>query len=73
MGVGAYFAYMQHPLDTPSDKLAQNMVKDAGVLCLPGTMFHPAEHIEAAQQLRIAFANIDAGGIEELYTRLATL
>lgn len=73
MGVGAYFAYMQHPLDMPSDKLAQRMVKDAGVLCLPGTMFHPTEHPEAAQQLRIAFANIDASGIAELYERLATL
>ena len=40
---------------------------------LPGTMFQPASHPEGARQLRIAFANIDATGIAEMFRRLALL
>ena len=42
-------------------------------LMLPGTMFQPASHPEGARQLRIAFANIDATGIAEMFRRLALL
>ena len=41
-GCGAYFAYMRHPFDMPSDVLAKDLVKQVGVLTLPGTMFMPA-------------------------------
>ena len=74
LGAGAYFAYLQHPFDTASDALAQRMVDEIGVLCLPGTMFMPDSHrAEGARQLRIAFANIDAAGIAALTERLAAL
>lgn len=72
-GNGAYFAYMAHPFDEPSDKLAQRMVRDIGVLCLPGTMFVPEGDASGARSLRIAFANIDAKGIQELFERMETL
>ncbi|MGR3466590.1 MAG: aminotransferase, partial [Shimia sp.] len=72
LGVGAYFAYVRHPFDIPSDVLAQGLVREAGVLCLPGTMFHPAGTPRAARELRIAFANIDRAGIAQLFERLAT-
>lgn len=72
-GCGAYFAWMRHPFDEASDVLAQRMVREIGVLCLPGTMFVPEGDASGAQALRIAFANIDRGGIEQLYTRLAQL
>ena len=49
------------------------MVRDAGILCLPGTMFCPADDATGAQQLRIAFANLDAAGITTLFDRLAAL
>jgi aspartate/methionine/tyrosine aminotransferase len=70
-GCGAYFAWMRHPFATPSDALAQRMVREAGVLCLPGTMFMPAGGGRDA--LRIAFANIDRAGIGRLYDRLETV
>jgi aspartate/methionine/tyrosine aminotransferase len=74
LGAGAYFAYMQHPFDEASDTLAQRMVDEIGVLCLPGTMFMPDTHmLDGARQVRIAFANIDAAGIAALYRRLAAL
>ncbi|MEM6595655.1 MAG: aminotransferase, partial [Pseudomonadota bacterium] len=70
-GCGAYFAWMRHPFDTPSNILAQDMVREVGVLCLPGTMFVPEADRSGAGAFRIAFANIDRAGIEALYTRLA--
>ncbi len=73
LGVGAYFAYMKHAFDTPSNELAQDLVKSAGILCLPGTMFYPDAAPEGAQTLRIAFANLDAAGIAEMYARLHAL
>ena len=71
LGCGAYFAYMQHPFDVPSDVLAQRLVAEAGVLLLPGTMFTPEGDPQGARQFRVAFANVDADGIAELIRRLS--
>ncbi|MFT7595244.1 MAG: aspartate/methionine/tyrosine aminotransferase [Paracoccaceae bacterium] len=73
MGVGAYFAYLHHPYDLPSDQLAQKMVAQAGVLMLPGTMFTPPGDPAGQRQLRVAFANIDRAGIATLFSRLQSL
>lgn len=68
-GCGAYFAYMKHPYRMRSDDLARDLVKRAGVLTLPGTMFMPDGG--GTQHLRIAFANVDRAGITALFDRLA--
>ena len=78
LGVGAYFAYVQHPFAMPSDQLAKHLVSAASILLLPGTMFMPPDVpgpivFGGAQQLRIAYANIDRSGVGELFDRLATL
>jgi aspartate/methionine/tyrosine aminotransferase len=73
LGLGAYFAYLQHPFDMSSADLAPLLVKEAGILCLPGTMFWPDGAPEGTRQLRIAFATLDATGIDTLYTRLSAL
>lgn len=73
LGAGAYFAYVQHPFRRSSLQLAQDMVDQAAVLALPGTMFMPADDPAGERQLRIAFANIDRQGITELFDRLAAL
>jgi aspartate/methionine/tyrosine aminotransferase len=70
LGCGAYFAYVEHPFDLPSDQLAQRLVREAGVLMLPGTMFQPEGSTEGKRQMRIAFANIDRTGIASLFDRL---
>ncbi len=70
-GVGAYFAYVRHPFDAPSDALARRLVAEAGVLCLPGTMFMPEDGGHA--HLRLAFANVDRAGIGRLADRLAAV
>ncbi|MEZ5687113.1 MAG: hypothetical protein R3D78_15035, partial [Paracoccaceae bacterium] len=58
------------PDPRPSPEFARALVREAGVLMLPGTMFMPDGAPEARRQMRIAFANIDATGIAELAERL---
>ncbi|MBT3140407.1 aminotransferase [Phaeobacter gallaeciensis] len=72
-GLGAYFAYLEHPYDMPSDELARRLVSDAGVLLLPGTMFMPASDAAGQRQVRIAFANLDRAGLRQLFDRLQSL
>ena len=70
LGTGAFFAYVAHPFDAPSDRVARGLVHSAGVLSLPGTMFVPGGDPSGARQLRLAFANIDEPGIRALFDRL---
>ena len=70
-GCGAFFAYAEHPFALPSPELAKRLVKDAGVLLLPGTMFRPECDPAGKREVRIAFANIGVEGIGELCRRLA--
>ncbi|WP_371822356.1 aminotransferase [Paracoccus sp. C2R09] len=70
---GAYFAWLEHPFAEASDNLARRMVREVGVLALPGTMFTPDHDPQGARHLRIAFANVDADGIAGLSDRLAGL
>lgn len=77
LGSGAYFAYVRHPFDMPSDAVAKRLVDDASLLVLPGTMFGRTRAQggsgQAESTLRIAFANADRAGLADLVTRLAPL
>ena len=73
LGCGAYFAYMRHPFDIPSNELAPKLVRDAGVLLLPGTMFRPADDPAGKSEVRVAFANVDRAGMATLFDRLRAL
>ncbi|MEP2030013.1 MAG: aminotransferase [Paracoccaceae bacterium] len=73
LGLGAYFAYVQHPFDISSNELAPSLVREAGILLLPGTMFTPATDPSGPRQLRIAFANLDRAGVGTLIHRLESL
>ncbi|MES0824278.1 aminotransferase [Ruegeria sp. SCP11] len=73
LGLGAYFAYFEHPFDIPSDELARRLVSEAGILLLPGTMFMPDDDVAGKRQVRIAFANLDRAGIAQLFKRLEAL
>ncbi|WP_425082850.1 aminotransferase [Ruegeria profundi] len=73
LGLGAYFAYLEHPFDLPSDEMAQRLVSEAGILLLPGTMFMPDHDPAGKRQVRIAFANLDRAGIVQLFDRLQAL
>lgn len=71
LGCGAYFAYVEHPFDMASDVLCKSLVNDCAILMLPGTMFQPEGSAAGKRQIRIAFANVDAAGIAEMFRRLA--
>jgi aspartate/methionine/tyrosine aminotransferase len=71
LGCGAYFAYVAHPFDLPSDVICKRLVTDCAILMLPGTMFQPAGSAAGKSQMRIAFANVDAAGITTLFDRLS--
>jgi len=73
MGCGAYFAYMSHPFSLSSGELAPKLVREAGILLLPGTMFQPEGTVAGRRQLRIAFANVNRDEIAVLFDRLAAL
>ncbi len=71
LGCGAYFAYVAHDFDMPSNQLAPRLVEDQSLLLLPGTMFRPGDDPAGAREMRIAFANADTQGIATLFERLA--
>lgn len=71
LGCGAYFAYVEHPFNLDSDVLCKRLVTEASLLMLPGTMFQPDGSAAGKRQIRIAFANVDAAGIAEMFRRLA--
>ncbi len=77
LGSGAYFAYVRHPFDVPSDQVAKRLVDEAHLLVLPGTMFGPLKAQggsgQAEDTLRIAFANADAAGLDDMVTRLSAI
>ncbi len=73
LGLGAYFAYLEHPFGIASDELAKRLVAEAGILLLPGTMFMPDDDPAGQRQVRIAFANLNREGIGQLFQRLQAL
>ena len=73
LGAGAYFAWVEHPFAAPSDQLAREILARTGILMLPGTMFTPPGDVTGLRAMRIAFANIDADQIREMFARLGTL
>ena len=72
LGCGAYFAYVEHPFALGSDVLCKRLVTEASLLMLPGTMFQPPGSEAGKRQIRIAFANVDASGIAEMFRRLSS-
>ena len=64
--LGAYFAYVRHPLDLPAAAVAERLATEFGAVCLPGPAFGPGQE----QHLRVAFANTDRDGLRQLSRRL---
>ncbi len=70
-GSGAYFAYAEHPEAAIHQNPAQFLLSEAGVLILPASMFRPSGDHGTTTEFRIAFANVEQSGIQELGRRLA--
>ena len=66
--IGAYFAYVRHPFpNRGAASVAEWLASERGAVGLPGNAFGPGQD----GHLRIAFANLDAAGIEALPARLS--
>ena len=66
--VGAYFAFVRHPYDgVASARVAEQLAKRAGILCLPGAYFGSTQE----NYLRFAFANAGAETLATLDDRLS--
>jgi aspartate/methionine/tyrosine aminotransferase len=64
---GAYFAYVRHPFkDRTAKSVAQELAKEHGLLCLPGSMFGPDQE----RYLRLAFANVESHMMPDVVDRL---
>ena len=64
---GAFFAYVRHPFaGTPAVDVAQRLIREENVLCLPGSAFGPDQD----GYLRFALANIDGDAMALLGDRL---
>ncbi|WP_417721343.1 aminotransferase [Salipiger sp.] len=72
-GLGAFFAYLEHPFAEGSSTLAPKLVREAGILALPATMFVPEGDASGERCFRLAFANVNRETIAELFRRLAAL
>ena len=70
LGLGAYFAYVEHDFDVTSDVLAKRLVEEQSLLLLPGTMFRPHDDLRGTREMRVAFANADVDGIASFFDRL---
>ncbi|MGC6485564.1 MAG: aminotransferase [Candidatus Puniceispirillales bacterium] len=64
--MGAYFGYVRHPGKEGSLAMAEALVRQAGVLTIPGGFFGDGQD----QFLRFAFANAETEAISQLPERL---
>jgi aspartate/methionine/tyrosine aminotransferase len=67
--LGAYFAYVRHPLSAGAASAAGRLASNVGVLTLPGPYFGLGQE----RHLRFAFANVAADALAALPARLAAL
>ena len=67
---GAYFAYVGHLDAIKHQNPARLLLDETGVLFLPAHMFRPEGESGGATEFRVAFANAEVSGIEEMGRRL---
>jgi aspartate/methionine/tyrosine aminotransferase len=63
---GAYFAYVEHPFDSPARDVVRRLVQEQELVCLPGSYFGR----EQEQFIRLAFANVHENRFDEVISRL---
>ena len=69
-GCGAYFAYVEHPFGITSDEVCQKLLSNQAMLTLPESMFTQKNRKDFRNHIRIAFANITASEIHQMFQRL---
>ncbi len=69
VSTGAYFGWVRHSIDAPTDDVVRRLVLEHDVLVIPGTAFTPTDQ----SMLRMSFANLTEPEIDELPRRLSEL
>lgn len=69
-GLGAYFAYLEHPFDVDSKILSKLILEKLSILVVPGALFYEKDSTNGDKFIRIAFANISVKEIKILFKRL---
>ena len=70
LSLGAFFAYLRHPWpEQDSVEVAKILLREQGLLCWPGSWFGDSQ----SAFIRLAFANLDSAGIEEMMARLGKI
>ncbi len=63
---GAYFAYIEHPFNTPSRSVVKHLIEEFDLVSLPGSYFGPKQE----KFIRFAFANVHESHFDEVVRRL---
>ncbi|TDJ26518.1 MAG: aminotransferase class I/II-fold pyridoxal phosphate-dependent enzyme [Gammaproteobacteria bacterium] len=63
---GAYFAYIEHPFNTPSRSVVKRLIEKFDLVSLPGSYFGPKQE----KFIRFAFANVHESHFNEVVRRL---
>ena len=63
---GAYFAYIEHPFNTPSRSVVKHLIEKFDLVSLPGSYFGPKQE----KFIRFAFANVHESQFNEVVRRL---
>ncbi len=63
---GAYFAYIEHPFESPSRDVVRRLIQDFDLICLPGSYFGQRQE----KFIRLAFANVHEQYFDEVVRRL---
>ena len=69
-GLGAYFAYLEHPFEIDSKNLSKLMLEKLAILVVPGVLFYDKDNTDGDSFIRIAFANLSTKEIKTLFKRL---
>jgi len=68
VSLGAYFAYVEHPIEGESAvTVARRLADEANLLTIPGTMFGQGQE----RFIRFAFANVADADVPKVFDRLA--
>ncbi len=66
VSAGAYFAYIEHPFESPSRDVVKRLIQEFDLVCLPGSYFGQ----EQEKFIRLAFANVHEKYFDEVIHRL---
>ena len=66
VSAGAYFAYIEHPFESPSRDVVKRLIQEFDLVCLPGSYFGR----EQEKFIRLAFANVHEKYFDEVIHRL---